>query len=124
MMYCSSCDMPRDKQHFCKADQDAAEQGKDENFVCLHCSGGKPLRSAEDAAQYHCHGILCLHQKHPHFHFIQADLTRWKQDDVLEPIPKCARCVVYDDSDSAGVEFKCLNCQKKKHVSDFNPVTI
>ena len=41
---------------------------------------------------------------------------------MLESIAKCAQCVVCDDSDAAGVEFKCLNCQK--HVSDFNPVTI
>ena len=65
-----------------------------------------------------------MHKKRPYCHFFQVDLTRWKQGDVLESTAKCARCVVRDDSDAAGVEFKCLMCQKKQRVSEFNPVTI
>ena len=123
-MYCSNCDMPKDKQYFSKPDQDAAEEGKDEDFVCLHCSGGKPVRTEQDAVQYRCRGVLCNHTNLPYYHFFQEQLTAWKQNDTVDVDAKCARCVVRQDPEAAGVEFDCHCCEKKKHISDSNPVTI
>ena len=59
-----------------------------------------------------------------YYHFCQKSITAWKQKDAVETEAKCARCVIVDDKGANNVEFQCVTCSRRKHISAFNPVTI
>ena len=124
VIYCHQCDTPREKHQFSREDQEAADVGRDQAFICVRCSNAKAARSAEAVDMYPCTGRLCNSERRPRYQFCQKSLTAWKQKDTVEIEAMCARCVMHKDAEAANVEFQFVTCLARKHISAFNPVTI